>query len=81
MKLFIASLDYSVSSDNLQTVFEEYGTVNYSKVVEDRDTGRSKGFGFIEMENDNEAQLAMRELNGMELRGREIVVKVAEDRR
>jgi RNA recognition motif-containing protein len=80
MKLFIAKLDYEVSSDALQTVFEEYGTVNSCNVVTDRDTGRSKGFGFVEMENDQDAMNAMSELDGSSLRGREIVVKKAEEK-
>lgn len=81
MKLFVAKLDYGVTSDNLQTVFEEYGTVNSCSVITDRDTGRSKGFGFVEMANDADAMLAIKQLDGSDLRGREIVVKKAEENR
>tara|TARA_B110000046_G_scaffold23305_1_gene22106 strand:+ start:5265 stop:5525 length:261 start_codon:yes stop_codon:yes gene_type:complete len=80
MKLFIAKLDYGVDSDSLQTVFEEYGNVSSCNVVMDRETGRSKGFGFVEMENDEEAMNAMNELDGSSIRGREIVVKQAEEK-
>ncbi|MDC1221954.1 RNA-binding protein [Salibacteraceae bacterium] len=80
MKLFIAKLDYGVDSDSLQTVFEEYGSVSSCNVVMDRETGRSKGFGFVEMENDEEATNAMNELDGSSIRGREIVVKQAEEK-
>lgn len=80
MKLFIAKLDYGVDSDSLQSVFEEYGSVSSCNVVMDRETGRSKGFGFVEMDNDEEATNAMNELDGSSIRGREIVVKQAEEK-
>lgn len=80
MKLFVARLDYGVTSDSLQTVFEEYGTVNSCTVVTDRETGRSKGFGFVEMPNDDDAMNAINQLDGTDLRGREIVVKQAEEK-
>jgi RNA recognition motif-containing protein len=81
MKLFVAKLDYEITSDALQTVFEDYGTVSSAVVITDRDTGRSKGFGFVEMEDDNDARKAMEQLDGSELRGRQIVVKEAEDKK
>ena len=80
MKLFVARLDYGVSSDALRTVFEDFGTVNSANVINDRDTGQSRGFGFVEMPDHEEAMSAIREADGMQLRGREIVVKQAEDR-
>jgi RNA recognition motif-containing protein len=80
MKLFVARLDYGVTSDALRTVFEDFGTVNTANVINDRDTGQSRGFGFVEMPNQEEAMNAIHEADGMELRGREIVVKQAEDR-
>ena len=80
MKLFTAGLDFSISSDELQTIFEEYGTVNSANVVMDRDSGRSRGFGFVEMSSEEEAMTAMRQLDGSEVRGREIVVKKAEEK-
>lgn len=81
MKLFVAQLDYGVTSSSLQTVFEEYGTVESCTVVTDRETGRSRGFGFVEMPNDDEAVEAMEQLDGSTLRDRQIVVKKAEDNR
>jgi len=81
MKLFVAKLDYGVTSDELQTVFEEYGNVSSCTVVTDRDTGRSKGFGFVEMDNDADAMAAIKQLDGSELRGRQLVVKQAEDKK
>jgi RNA recognition motif-containing protein len=81
MKLFVAKLDYEITSDALQTVFEDYGTVSSAVVITDRDTGRSKGFGFVEMEDDNDARKAMEQLDGSELRGRQMVVKEAEDKK
>lgn len=80
MKLFVARLDYSVDSEELRTVFEEYGTVTSCSVVTDKETGRSRGFGFVEM-SDDDANQAIRQLDQSELRGREMVVKVAEDKR
>ena len=81
MKVFVAKLDYEITGDTLQTVFEEYGTVLSSVVITDRDTGRSKGFGFVEMENDADARQAIEQLDGSELRGRQMVVKQAEDKK
>ncbi|MDP4664417.1 MAG: RNA-binding protein [Salibacteraceae bacterium] len=81
MKLFVAKLDYAVTSQDLQTVFEEYGNVVSCNVVNDRETGRSKGFGFVEMESADDARTAINQLDGSELRGRQMVVKEAEDRK
>lgn len=81
MKLFVARLDYGVTSDALRSVFEDFGTVSSCSVVNDRETGQSRGFAFVEMPNQQEAMTAMREVNGMEFRGREVVVKQAEDRK
>lgn len=81
MKLFVAKLDYGVTSANLQTIFEEYGPVVSSVVITDRDTGRSKGFGFVEMENESDATMAIKQLDGSSLRGREMVVKKADEDR
>ncbi len=81
MNIFVAKLDYGVSDSELNQLFEEYGTVDSSRVIMDRDTGRSKGFGFVEMNNDEEAMSAISALDGMDVRGRNIVVKKAEPRR
>jgi len=80
MNIFIANLNYKVQSEKLQEIFEEYGDVSSAKIIFDRDSKRSKGFGFVEMPNDNDAQRAIEELNGVEIEGRQIVVKKANDR-
>lgn len=80
MKIFVAKLSYDTTSEGLQGVFEEFGAVDSAKVIIDRDTDRSKGFAFVEMPNDEEAQNAINDLNDSELDGRTIVVKKAEPR-
>ncbi len=75
MNIFVAKLDFSIQEHDLQEVFEDYGTVNSVKIIMDKATGRSKGFGFIDMPVQEEGQAAIDELNGAELEGREIVVK------
>ncbi len=80
MNIFVARLDYGVTTEELNDLFAEYGNVDSAKVVMDRDTGRSKGFGFVEMGDDAAAKEAIEALNGKNIRGRDIVVKVAEER-
>lgn len=80
MNIFVARLNYDTTSEGLQEAFEEFGVVSSAKVVMDRDTGRSKGFGFVEMDNDDEAYAAIEALNETELDGRTIVVKKARPR-
>ena len=80
MNIFVAKLDYNTSSEDLQDVFSQYGEIDSAKVIFDRETGRSRGFGFVEMPNDDEGQAAIDGLNGSDLDGREIVVKKAEPR-
>ena len=80
MNIFVAKLDYATSNDDLLAAFETFGEVSSAKVIMDRDTGRSKGFGFVEMPNDDEANEAIQNLNESELDGRTIVVKVARPR-
>lgn len=80
MNIFIARLSYDTNSDDLQDVFERFGEVSSSKVIMDRETGRSKGYGFVEMDNDEAALDAIHELNEAELDGRTIVVKEARPR-
>ena len=80
MNIFVARLDYGVTSEDLRAVFEDFGEVESANVIMDKMTGRSKGFGFVEMENEEDAQRSINDLNGTSLRGREIVVKVAESR-
>ena len=80
MNIFVAKLNYSTTSESLQELFESYGEVDSSKVIMDRDTGRSKGFGFVEMPNDTEAQEAISELNDSDFEGSTVVVKKANPR-
>jgi len=79
-KLFVGSLAYSVNDSQLQDFFASVGTVVSAKVIVDRETGRSKGFGFVEMSSDDEAQAAVKELNGKDLEGRAVVVNEARPR-
>jgi RNA recognition motif-containing protein len=73
-KLYVGNLTYAMRDDDLQQRFAEFGTVSSAKVMMDRDTGRSKGFGFVEMGSDSEAQAAIRGLNGQSVDGRALVV-------
>ena len=79
-KLYVGNLAYSVRDDSLQQAFSEFGTVTSAKVMMDRDTGRSKGFGFVEMGSDAEAQAAINGMNGQPLEGRAVVVNEARPR-
>lgn len=79
-KLFVGSLPWSVDDKTLQATFEEHGTVVSAKVIKDRETGRSRGFGFVEMENSADAENAIKALNQSELSGRNIVVNEAKAR-
>jgi RNA recognition motif-containing protein len=81
MNIFVAKLDFGTQSQDLKEAFEEYGNVTSANVIMDKFTGRSKGFGFVEMEDDGEAMTAIRALNDSELDGRTIVVKKAEPRK
>lgn len=80
MNIFVARLNYSTSSEELRAAFETYGAVDSAKVIMDKETGRSRGFGFVEMPDDEEAMNAIGALNDSELDGRTIVVKKAEPR-
>ena len=79
-KLFVGSLPWSVNDEELKETFEKHGTVVSAKVITDRDTRRSRGFGFVEMENQDDARKAIRALNDSELSGRNIVVNEAKSR-
>ncbi|HEY6135887.1 MAG TPA: RNA-binding protein [Rubrivivax sp.] len=79
-KLYVGNLAYSVRDESLQQAFGQFGTVSSAKVMMDRDTGRSKGFGFVEMGSDAEAQAAINGMNGQNLEGRAIVVNEARPR-
>jgi cold-inducible RNA-binding protein len=76
-KLFVGSLPWAVNDDTLREAFEAHGTVVSAKVITDRQTGRSRGFGFVEMSNDTEANAAITALNGSDLNGRSIIVSEA----
>ena len=79
-KLYVGNLSYSVRDEDLQQAFAQYGNVSSAKVMMDRETGRSKGFGFVEMGTDAEAQAAINGMNGQALDGRAIVVNEARPR-
>ena len=79
-KLYVGNLSYNVRDEDLQQAFAQYGSVSSAKVMMDRDTGRSKGFGFVEMGSDAEAQAAINGMNGQSLDGRAIVVNEARPR-
>lgn len=76
-KLYVGNLPYSIDDDRLHSKFAEFGAVASAKVITDRETGRSKGFGFVEMESDSEADTAIEKLNGAQLDGRAINVSEA----
>ena len=80
MNIFCAKLNYSTQEEDLRSAFEAYGEVSSAKIIMDKVTGRSKGFGFVEMPNDEEGNAAIEALNETELQGRTIVVKVANPR-
>jgi RNA recognition motif-containing protein len=76
-KLYVGNLAYGLGDSDLQRIFEPHGTVQSAQVIMDRDTGRSKGFGFVEMGSDAEAQAAIQALNGSEVEGRALTVNEA----
>ena len=76
-KIYVGNLPFSATSDSLNEMFAKFGTVTSAKIVMDRDTGRSKGFGFVEMSSDSEAQAAIEKLNGSDVGGRNLVVNEA----
>ncbi len=80
MNIFVAKLNFDTQEDYLREVFEEYGEVTTASVITDKFTGKSKGYAFVEMPNDEEAEKAIAELNDSEIDGRTIVVKKAEPR-
>jgi RNA recognition motif-containing protein len=79
-KLYVGNLSYATSDSELQQMFEQFGTVQSAQIIMDRDSGRSKGFGFVEMGNDQEAQAAITGLNGKEVGGRSLTVNEARPR-
>ena len=81
MNIYVGNLDFKVDENDLQKIFEEYGTVSSTKIITDKFTGRSKGFGFIEMDDDESANKAISELNGSQFENRDLVVNEARPRK
>ena len=79
-KLYVGNLGYGVTDNDLVKMFEPHGTVESAQIIMDRDTGRSKGFGFVEMKTDQEAQAAITALNGKDMDGRALTVNEAKPR-
>ena len=80
MKLYVGNLSFQTSSEDLQQLFAQAGTVESATVVEDRDTGRSRGFGFVEMASNEEGQKAIEQFNGTDFNGRNLTVNEARPR-
>ncbi len=80
MKLYVGNLSFKTSSEELSQLFAEVGTVESASVVEDRDTGRSRGFGFVEMSSKDEGEAAIAQFNGKEIDGRSLTVNEAKPR-
>jgi RNA recognition motif-containing protein len=80
MKLYVGNLAFQTSSEDLQQMFAQAGTVESASVVEDRDTGRSRGFGFVEMSSKEEGEAAIAQFNGKDLQGRNLNVNEAKPR-
>ena len=78
--IYVGNLAFSIDSNGLRDLFAEYGEVTSAQVVADRDTGRSRGFGFVEMANDDEAQKAISKIDGLSIDGRNLKVSVARPR-
>ncbi len=81
MNIYVGNLNYKVNETDLQEVFEDYGTVTSAKIIMDKYSGRSKGFGFVTMEDQDAANKAIEELNGATYEDREMVVNVARERK
>jgi len=80
MKLFVAGLPFDVDDQELNEIFSDHGTVASAKVIMDRDTGKSRGFGFVEFPDDSHAQAAIKAIDGASLSGKTLTVKIAEDK-
>ena len=81
MNIYVGNLDFKVNENDLEGVFEEYGTVSSAKIISDKYSGRSKGFGFVTMENQDEANKAIKELNGATFENRELIVNEAKPKK
>ncbi len=80
MNIYVGNLSYGLNDNDLKDLFSEYGSVNSAKIIEDRDTGRSKGFGFVEMGSEEDGNKAIEGLNGHEIEGRSLTVNEARPR-
>lgn len=80
MNIYVGNISWGMNDNDLQQIFAEHGTVSSTKIIQDRDTGRSKGFGFVEMPDDGDARKAIEALNGVEIDGRNLTVNEARPR-
>jgi RNA recognition motif-containing protein len=80
MNLYVSNLGFNVTDNDLRKLFEGYGQVSSAKIITDRESGRSRGFGFVEMESDKDGTQAISKLNGKEMDGRALSVSVAKER-
>jgi RNA recognition motif-containing protein len=80
MNLYVSNISFKLSEDSLRSLFEQFGQVSSAKLITDRETGRSRGFGFVEMDSEDEARAAISGLNGKEVEGRALSVDVARDK-
>lgn len=80
MNMYVSNLSFHTMEDDLRKLFEQFGTVSSAKIITDRDTGRSRGFGFVEMESDEEAKKAMNALHNKEIEGRPMSVSLAKEK-
>ena len=78
--MYVSNLSFNTDDDGLRQLFEQFGKVSSAKVINDRDTGRSRGFGFVEMDSEEEANAAMKGLNNKEINGRAMSVSVAREK-
>ncbi len=80
MNLYVSNISFKLNEDGLRGLFEQFGQVSSAKLITDRETGRSRGFGFVEMDNEDEARAAISGLNGKDVEGRPLSVDVARDK-
>ncbi|MFZ5554461.1 MAG: RNA recognition motif domain-containing protein [Bacteroidota bacterium] len=80
MKIYVANISYKAKDNDLKELFERHGAVTSAKIIVDKTTQRSRGFGFVEMENDDQARMAMEAINGQDFLGRNLVVNEAKPR-
>ena len=80
MNMYVSNLSFHTADDDLRKLFEQFGAVSSAKIITDRETGRSRGFGFVEMGNDDEAKEAIKGLNGKDIEGRALSVSVAKEK-